>query len=504
MDEAISRLLKAGYVAHQDGDLDIAAEKYRHVLKVEPHNADALHLLGLIALQKEDATTAIINIKNSLSTDSQNPQALDHLATAYLKLGQTTKAISTLERALSFAPDFTDCWFNLGNAKEADGDFTGAVIAFEEAIKLQPDFVAGLANLANALVESHEYEKALDVVQHALSLEPDLAPIWLSRGNALRGLGHTADAINAYLQTLNHGPASCAVHCLIADCYHDLEQNDKAFEHFNIAYSLDPTNAHVIVGQAYCQVLFNDLAAAETALDEALTKVPGDCRALAYKAVTLYLHNRHDEARILIDIERDIEILTLEVPQGQSAITAFNTELAEALKSDHTLTLDPMNKTTRNGFQSGDLSRLKQHIVKDFHNCLKKTIEIYYANQKLRPDHPQARSIPAQYHLESWSTILHRGGHQQNHIHPTAWMSGVYYVTVPESINAEDPDRQGWIEFGGSGYGLPQHDGPLRYVCPKEGELVLFPPYVFHRTIPFQSNSQRTSIAFDILPKTLG
>jgi hypothetical protein len=38
-------------------------------------------------------------------------------------------------------------------------------------------------------------------------------------------------------------------------------------------------------------------------------------------------------------------------------------------------------------------------------------------------------------------------------------------------------------------------------VRPRVGTLVLFPSYMWHGTIPFQSTQSRTSIAFDVVPK---
>jgi len=36
---------------------------------------------------------------------------------------------------------------------------------------------------------------------------------------------------------------------------------------------------------------------------------------------------------------------------------------------------------------------------------------------------------------------------------------------------------------------------------PKVYDLILFPSSLFHRTIPFKSNDERHSIAFDLVPK---
>ena len=67
-------------------------------------------------------------------------------------------------------------------------------------------------------------------------------------------------------------------------------------------------------------------------------------------------------------------------------------------------------------------------------------------------------------------------------------------------VAAPDGEAAGWIEFG-----KPYWDFEIRaelevkLVQPKEGLVLLFPSYVFHRTLPFEGEEDRISIAFDIL-----
>ena len=38
-----------------------------------------------------------------------------------------------------------------------------------------------------------------------------------------------------------------------------------------------------------------------------------------------------------------------------------------------------------------------------------------------------------------------------------------------------------------------------RLIEPEEGLMLLFPSYMFHRTLPFSGSGERISIAFDVL-----
>ena len=88
------------------------------------------------------------------------------------------------------------------------------------------------------------------------------------------------------------------------------------------------------------------------------------------------------------------------------------------------------------------------------------------------------------------------------HIHPSAWLSGVYYVRLPEIIGQPGQGEAGWIEFGRP----PEHfhctaEPEVRVFEPEPGLMLLFPSYFYHRTVPFESADMRISISFDVLPK---
>ena len=90
-------------------------------------------------------------------------------------------------------------------------------------------------------------------------------------------------------------------------------------------------------------------------------------------------------------------------------------------------------------------------------------------------------------------------GHQVAHIHP-AWLSGCYYARVPELVASSQEAHAGWIEFGRPGVQIPYTVEPeIRSYQPKEGLVVLFPSYFYHHTVPYESDAERISIAFDVL-----
>ena len=90
-------------------------------------------------------------------------------------------------------------------------------------------------------------------------------------------------------------------------------------------------------------------------------------------------------------------------------------------------------------------------------------------------------------------------GHQCLHHHPGRWLTGVYYVGLPDTPPGDADALPGGIVLGG----LPDWAGvkppwPLRRISPKPGLLLLFPSFLPHETLPTGREGERISVAFDI------
>lgn len=98
-----------------------------------------------------------------------------------------------------------------------------------------------------------------------------------------------------------------------------------------------------------------------------------------------------------------------------------------------------------------------------------------------------------------YQKMLLLDGHQEPHIHPDGWLSGVVYLkTVPTDSS------EGAIELSLHGYDFPviDNDYPRKIHRPNKGDIILFPSSLFHRTIPFKTDTDRCVIAFDLVPTT--
>ena len=63
-----------------------------------------------------------------------------------------------------------------------------------------------------------------------------------------------------------------------------------------------------------------------------------------------------------------------------------------------------------------------------------------------------------------------------------------------------DSNKAGWVKFGESCLDLNEREEIGKIVCPEEGLNVLFPSYMWHGTIPFNSSEPRITAPCDVDP----
>ena len=152
-------------------------------------------------------------------------------------------------------------------------------------------------------------------------------------------------------------------------------------------------------------------------------------------------------------------------------------DLIQTVEKDPSLTWNRASKPTTGGYQTHEiLKHTRIEAVKHIKNKIKAQVNRMYNHKK-----------EGDYDLSGWGVVLESGGHQKKHTHTDSYLSGVLYLSIPPPDN--QTKNAGNLLFTGT--------NPL-YIKPENGLMVLFPSYLPHETIPFQSNIKRICIAFNI------
>jgi tetratricopeptide (TPR) repeat protein len=451
---------------HKAGQFERALKIYRRVLKQNPRHPDALILGGQAAFQA----------------------------------GHEQEGMRWLKKAVDAHPDNPNAAYNLGVMYQSLGDTHNALAAFSNAVQAGEGFAPSHYNLAMALHELGRSEEALPHFDRAAEAEPRYAEAHASKGYVLRSLGRAQEAISAYENAVHINPGDAKAWVGLGTCLQEVDRLDEALTAHRNALQANPDypDAAMNVSDALVQAGRPDEAI--RACVEYLRRHPGDSGVLATKSIALNEAGEAQKLAELVDLEHFVQPMHHDPPSGFRDMADFNRELIAHVMRHPTLVVAPASHTTMNGKQTGTLNIGVKGPIQALESLIGKAVERYIENVENFASHPVVAHRPQKYELSIWGTVLEGEGFQAPHIHPSGWLSGVFYPQVP-SIVEEGQEKEGWIEFGQPG---PEYHftkpAPLRLVKPEPGAMVVFPSYMFHRTIAFQSDETRISIAFDVVP----
>jgi hypothetical protein len=259
---AIQTNLKAGFALHQQGMLDEAQFYYEAVLKADPKNFDALHLLGVIAHQRHDHAAAIALLDRAIQ---HNPRsALAHLnrGNTRKEMGDIQRAVADYEQAISIQPAYAEAYFNLGVALQECQQPGRALICYRKAVGLKQDFVEAYFALGNALQEHGQIDAAIVSLQEATRLRPDFVAAFCNLGNLLKEVGRLDDAIAVYAHAIRLQPDFAVAHCNLGNVQKEKQQFQLAIASYAQATKLNPDFAEAHWNQSLVHLLLGDFEAA--------------------------------------------------------------------------------------------------------------------------------------------------------------------------------------------------------------------------------------------------
>ena len=99
-----------------------------------------------------------------------------------------------------------------------------------------------------------------------------------------------------------------------------------------------------------------------------------------------------------------------------------------------------------------------------------------------------------------WSIINKKGSFNIQHNHPNAYLSASYYVKVPKNsgnIKFFDPKEQKNIRYPKI-KNYTDISALITEITPKEGDLLIFPSYLYHSVAENFSEEDRMIISFNV------
>ncbi len=191
---------------HEAGRLAEAEEMYRQILRVDPQQPDALHLLGVIALQVGKAAAAIELLEWAVRLQPKIAPFYGNLGSAYDAVGRFEDAVATYRRAVQIDPNYLDGHYNLATVLQHRGRFEEAIAGFRLVLKLEPGYVNACHNLGVCLAELERFEEAIECFRRTLDMAPEHPAAHSNVGNALASMGRFDEAATCFRRALELDP----------------------------------------------------------------------------------------------------------------------------------------------------------------------------------------------------------------------------------------------------------------------------------------------------------
>ena len=422
--------------------------------------------------------------------------------------GQPREALEILRQVTSAAPGMmraqtlsARCWLALGHRDKALEHL--AIAASHADAAPQPAQV--LANLTQFFVLADDHDGALTLIARAISLEPDNMDLRLRQASLLCGAGRWRDALVIFEAAVKRLPESAPLLKSTGIAAQMSGHNTRAVELYIRALAAGPADRDVYSNLIAALVQLGRIDEAHRHAAAWLAAIPADIEAMAFVALLEVECGNDEAAARWFDFKRFVQGHTVEPPASYGGLDSFNRELEGLILGHDKLVMPPEDHPTWHHPKlriGPDINNAASGPVKELEALMRAAVDQYFANAKNDDDHPFLSQKPDDYDIYAWSAVLDGEGNQKPHIHMSGYLSGCYYVTIPDEVSGSGADNAGAFEMGRPPEELPfKACFPVETVKPSEGLMLLFPAFMYHGTVPFKSDSKRICVAFDVIPK---
>ncbi len=233
-------ILQKALSEYQAGKFQGAQKKCATVLKAQPENADANHLMGLCAYRLREFENAETYILRALDQVPGHADMFNNLGHVLKDVGRREEALEAYQKSLSLDPAKAETHSNLAETLLLLGRIEAALKHFDSALSLDPDNIAILTGYGNALINQKKFPQAVNCLRRVIELEPGFAGGYVNLGNALKEKGELSDAAELYKLAIELNPGLVEAFLNLAYAQSFLGQQDEALTSLAEAIRIAP------------------------------------------------------------------------------------------------------------------------------------------------------------------------------------------------------------------------------------------------------------------------
>ena len=448
------------------------------------------HWLGLLQRSLDEHEEALFSLGRAAHLNPQGPKIAQARAQTAMEAGRP--AVELFEIALALAPQDGSVIVGLAAARNAAGDGERGAAELAGMLEQEPMWTYGHEQLAQFEATLGRAQEATASLERALRRFPQAQPLWES----LLNVQLRRRAYDALCPTLDRARAAgvSSPGFAIFEAVHAAEFDDAIFPEELFAGAPPGAVPHIGNWRIRHLLRVGESRALLPIIDEELER-NSSAEIWAYAATAWRLAD-DPRSEWLESDSRMIGVTNL-----SDDLPSLG-DLSATLRSLHHARGEYLDQSVRGGTQTdGPLFCRIDPVVRKLRAAVVRAVEEYVTHlPDPDPRHPMLRGRRDRRirFSGSWSVRLHAGGHHSNHVHPQGWISSALYVALPERVPGEASDA-GWLTLGQPDETLRLSLAPWREIEPKLAQLVLFPSWMWHGTVPF-AEGERLTVAFDVKP----
>ena len=516
-----------GAILKQKGKISEALVATERCTKLAPDNAESHNNLGTIQQELGMLEIAEASYKKAITLNARFAMAYNNLGLVQREIGKLEVAEESFLQSLAIQPAYFDAYNNLGSVQKQLGKLAEAEESYKRAIKIKPNIATTHNNLGYILQAQRKQEEAEASYKRAIALNCNFPEAHNNLGHILQAQHKREEAEASYKRAIALNCNFPTAHTNLGLLFQNQGKLQEAHDHFNKAIAIRPDSTRALSSR--WQILF-DKGDFEAALNDA--EIINKKYIREYDLLTLFKLGRKDEVyrRIKTLSKLDphnlwISAFATFLSHVEKRETKYNfcplplqfvhfSNLSSHMKDSPIFVADlikelqevdtvwaPLTQSTVAGFQSHpdeNLFDISSNKIQQLKRLILEELNIYYS----KFEHQSCDYIqkwPSEKNLNGWHIVLKHHGYQDNHIHPSGWLSGVIYLKTVPSLGK----NEGAIEFSLNSRNYFSKKCPKLIFEPKVGDIVFFPSSLHHRTIPFKTDTDRIIVSFDLAPEQI-
>jgi tetratricopeptide (TPR) repeat protein len=428
--------------------------------EIKKNSPDNLELLSLY--KQSDFKKVILIAEKIIKKEKNNFSAYNFLGLAYKAIGELARAEEVffdIIRKDPQNPSLFAIYANTANLFYEIGQVNKSIVFYKASLELNKINIDASLGMGLALSSLGKDDAAINCYKKALEVYPGHASLSYNIAQSLRKLERFKEASEYYANSNERMSKSYKLECLYQSI--DNKSDEKIF--FNYLDNLNNKNYS------------NPLIACLSSHSSIRFSKKDNCNFCKNPFDFIEKYNLFDKNRFS---ENFIDELLYDI--NSSEITKKSQSLL------------------KNGLQSsGNLFMLENKSIKKLKKIITENI-IEYRNNLKDKNIDFYKNWPKKSTLYGWLITMESGGNLLPHMHKEGWLSSSIYLKRPKKNENHDGDIK--FSLDGAGYASGDKNYPERIIDISQGDMVMFPSSLFHSTIPFSSNENRITFAFDIIP----